>query len=128
MSTADTYTVASPWSEAPDEKAFNRLVKRLMFVTFLLSLAIAFIRLPEESRQVQERIPVRLAQIIMEKKKPKPIPIVLPKPVELEPKEKKVETAPREMKPAPPKKETKPKFGLFGTIRKFFHRRGKGHQ
>ncbi|HIL96703.1 MAG TPA: hypothetical protein EYG51_12385, partial [Pseudomonadales bacterium] len=89
MSRTNTYVVAPAWSTTPEEKAFNRLVTGLMFVTFILSIGIGFIRLPEVPREVQERLPVRLAQIIMEKRKPKPKPVVIQDPVELEPKEKK---------------------------------------
>ncbi|HIG43803.1 MAG TPA: AgmX/PglI C-terminal domain-containing protein [Gammaproteobacteria bacterium] len=99
MSRTNTYVVAPAWSTTPEEKAFNRLVTGLMFVTFILSIGIGFIRLPEVPREVQERLPVRLAQIIMEKRKPKPKPVVIQDPVELEPKEKKIEKKVEKKKP-----------------------------
>jgi hypothetical protein len=81
---ADTaaYTASLSWSANTDEKAFQKLVAGLMLVTFLLSVSIGLIPLPEIPREEQERLPVRLAQIILEKKAPKPEPVVIPEPPE----------------------------------------------
>ena len=85
------YTTALSWSATPDEQAFQRLLAGLMLVTFLLSLAIGVIPLPEVPREEQERLPVRLAEIILAKKDPEPAPVVIPMPPELKPVDKAVE-------------------------------------
>jgi protein TonB len=74
-----TFIVGPVWATAADEKDFRRLLARLLGVTLALSIAIGLIPLPELAREEKERLPVRLAEIILEKKKPKPAPVVIPK-------------------------------------------------
>ncbi|GAB1265554.1 hypothetical protein NBRC116493_29130 [Aurantivibrio infirmus] len=106
-----------PWySSADEDNRFFKLLKIIVGIFIVLTIAIAFIPVPELTREQRETIPPQLAQVILEKKEiPKPPPP--PPPVEEEPEpEPEPEAAPEpepepepvpepEPEPEPPKPE-----------------------
>lgn len=88
-------TPVLPWDRSAEEERLFRKLAAIFGVIFLvLCLILAFFPLPEKKREQVERIPPRLAKLVMEKQKPPPPP---PPPKE----EPKIE----EPKPEEPKKE-----------------------
>jgi len=89
-------------------------------LTLVFSVAIPFIPVPEPDRDKVEQLPPRLAQMLVEKKKPKPKPA--PKKVEKkkEPKKKEEKKPPKKKKQqAKPKKvEPKPEVDRIAEARK----------
>lgn len=97
-------TPVLPWDRSAEEERLFRKLAAIFGVIFLvLCLVFAFYPVPEKKREQAERIPPRLAKLVMEKQKPPPPP---PPPKE-EP--KKEEPKPEEVKKEEPKKEEKKK-------------------
>lgn len=93
-------TPVLPWDRSAEEERFFRKLAAIFGVVFLLlCIILAVYPLPEKKREQVERIPPRLAKLVMEKQKPPPPP---PPPKE-EP--KKEEPKPEEVKKEEPKKE-----------------------
>lgn len=108
------YNIELPWSSSPRvERRFRIIVAVCLIVALIMSLAFPFINVPETDRFEVEKIPPRLAKMLLEKKKVEPPKVEPPKPPEPEkPKveKKKPEPKPKAAKPKPaPKPETKPK-------------------
>ncbi len=106
-----------PWSASlADEKRFRLIVAICIVLALAISFTVPFITLPEPDRIQVEKIPPRLAKLLLEKKKIEPPKVTAPKPAKpekpkLEEKKPKTEKKP-EPKPkaeAKPKVETKPK-------------------
>jgi len=98
-----------PWTRvAEEDRRLKAVIITVMSLALLLSLAIPFIPVPKEDRNKIKELPPRLAQLVMEKQKPKPKP--KPKKVEKK-KEKKKEKKEKkkEEKKKPEKKKEKPK-------------------
>ena len=85
-----------------DERRFRRILTIVLGVTLALSVAIPYLTLPEQDKDMVEELPPRLAKLILEQPKPKPQPKIVPPP------EPVVETKP-ESKPKPEPKVEKPK-------------------
>lgn len=101
-----------PWSRVEEEERRLKLtVITVVSISLLLSIAIPYIPIPEKDINKVEPLPPRLAQLVMEKQKPKPKP--KPKKVEKKKEEKKKEEKKKEKKKEdkkkPEKKKEKPK-------------------
>ncbi len=95
-----------PWnaSQADDDR-FRRMLLIGLGVLFVLSIAVPFIPVPEETREEQEALPPQLARVIIEKEEVPPPPIPEPEP---EPEEPEAEPE-DEPEPEPePEKEPEP--------------------
>src|SRR5690606_26190341 len=103
MNNFRAYTIVPilPWVQNTKQDKLYRLIL-IIFLLFGILLGILFSSLPytERSQDAKERIPERLANVVMRKKEEKPPPPPPPKP--------KVELEKPEPKPEP-KKERKPK-------------------
>jgi protein TonB len=98
-----------PWSTAQaDEKRFRIIVTIALVVALLFSIAMPLIKLAERPRVEVERIPPRLAKMLLEKKKVEPPKVEKPKPPEPE-KPKVEEKKPEPVKPPEAKPKPKPK-------------------
>ncbi len=74
MSLAYTHGSTLPWTSPGDEERRFRLISLIVIgLTILFGVAIPFIDLPEKQRPEREKLPPRLAQLILEEK-PKPPP------------------------------------------------------
>ncbi len=98
-----------PWTRvAEEDRRLKVVVVTVMSIALLLSLAIPFIPVPKEDRDKVKELPPRLAQLVMEKQKPKPKP--QPKKVEKKKEEKKEEKKEKKKEEKKPeKKQEKPK-------------------
>ena len=100
-----------PWTRiAEEDRRLKLIIVTVMSLALLLSLAIPFIPVPKEDRDKVKELPPRLAQLVMEKQKPKPKP--KPKKVEKKKEEKKKEKKEKkkeEKKPEKKKEKPKPK-------------------
>lgn len=95
-----------PWTPLPDDDGrLKRILIVVLGVSLLLSLAVPLIPVPKEDRSKVEPLPPHLAQLVMEKQKPKPKP--KPKPIEKKKAEKKPEKK-KEKKAEKKKPEKKP--------------------
>ena len=101
--------ITLPWSASlADEKRFRRIVAICVVLALILSLTLPFISLPERDRLEAEKIPPRLAKMLLEKKKVVPPKVEAPKPPE--PEKPKLEEKKPEPKPEPkPEKKPEPK-------------------
>ncbi len=103
--------ITLPWSASlADEKRFRRIMVICVVLALIISLTLPFIILPKPDRLEVEKIPPRLAKMLLEKKKvelPKVKAPKLPEPEKPKLEEKKPEPKP-EKKPEP-KPEPKPK-------------------
>lgn len=92
-----------PWVNLEDDdKRLRKILVTVLAVTFVLGVVMPWIPVPEEERQKIQALPPRLAQLVLEKQKPKPIkPIVKSEP---KPQEKA-----KEIKKEQPKAQEKPK-------------------
>lgn len=100
-----------PWTRLDeDEGRLKKIVTSALVAAFIFSLAVPWIPVPEKDRDKVEELPPRLAQLLLEKQKPKPKPI--PKKVEKKKekkKEKEKEKKKEKKKEKPKKKVEKPK-------------------
>ena len=103
--------ITLPWSASlADERRFRRIVAICVALALILCFTLPFISLPKTDRLEAEKIPPRLAKMLLEKKKIEPPKVEAPKPPEPEkpkPEEKKPE--PKAEKKPEPKPEPKPK-------------------
>jgi len=105
-----------PWTRLDDDEGrFRKILVIAMGLTFVFSLGIPFIPLPEVDRDKVEELPPRLAQLLLEKQKPKPVPKKIEKK-----KEKKEEKKKEKKKEEKPKKkvEKKPEVDRVAEARK----------
>ena len=97
-------TPGLPWDRrAEDEKLYRRLVALFILIFFIIAIIVPRIPLPEKQREEVERIPPRLAKLVMEKQKPPP-----PK-VEEKPKEEPKKEEPKKEEPKKEEKKEEPK-------------------
>lgn len=100
-----------PWSIPEDEqRRYRKILKRTLLIFLIFALALPFLPLPEITREQEEELPPRLAQLLVERRTPPPAPVAAknpelpkpkkqpkPQPKKAEPKkvepQKKVETA-----------------------------------
>lgn len=103
-------TPTLPWDRrAEEEKLFRRLAALFILIFFIITIIVPYVPLPEKQREEVERIPPRLAKLVMEKQKPPP-PKVEEKPKEeLKEEPKKEEPKKEEPKKEEKKEEPKPK-------------------
>jgi len=98
-------TYALPWSvTSKEESRFRLLLIAALVIALIISFVIPSIEVPKVERHEAEKVPPRLAKMLLEKKKIEPPPPP-PKP---EPEKPKVEEKKPEPKPEP-KPEQKPK-------------------
>jgi protein TonB len=105
-----------PWTQqANEEKRFRRIVAICLALAMAFIFVIPQIDLPKQDRAEKRKLPPRLAQVILERKKIKEPPPPPPPEVDIpekkekpKPKEEKKEK-PKEKKPVPKKKVTKKK-------------------
>jgi len=96
-----------PWTRLEeDDGRLKKIVTIILALAVVLSVVIPWIPVPEVDKDNVEDLPPRLAQLLLEKQKPKPKPV--PKKVE-KPKEKKKEKPKEEKKKEPKKKKEEPK-------------------
>ncbi|MGC1511126.1 AgmX/PglI C-terminal domain-containing protein [Ketobacter sp. MCCC 1A13808] len=100
-----------PWDRAAEEeKLFRKIFVAFLILFFLMALVIPNIPVPEKQRDHVEKVPPRLAKLVMEKRKPPPPPPPPPKEEKKEEEPKKEEPKKEEPKKEEPKKEEeKPK-------------------
>jgi TonB family protein len=99
-----------PWDkqEGEDRRLYG-IVIVLLILSLLIMIIVNAVTIEKPDRREQQKIPERLAQLVMEKKKEPPPPEPEPEP---EPEEKKEEPKKEDPKPDPkpePKPEPKPK-------------------
>lgn len=102
-------TPVLPWDRsAEEERLFRKLAAVFGVIFLILCIILAVYPLPEKKREQVERIPPRLAKLVMEKQKPPPPP---PPKEELKKEEPKPEEAKKKEEPKKeePKKEEKKK-------------------
>lgn len=74
--------IQMPWSDGADEARFRRLLRNCLLFTLVMALVMPWIPLPKITRQAEEQVPARFAEIVLKKPEPKPISVpVVPKPV-----------------------------------------------
>jgi len=96
-----------PWTRLEeDDGRLKKIVTIVLALAVVFSVVIPWIPVPEVDKDKVEDLPPRLAQLLLEKQKPKPKPV--PKKVE-KPKEKKKEKPKEEKKKEPKKKKEEPK-------------------
>lgn len=83
-----------PWDSAGADRTFRRLLVACLGITFLATVVIPAIDLPDVSREASEQLPPQFAELILP---PAPEPKPKPRPVEKEPEPK----PPPEVKPEP---------------------------
>lgn len=103
-------TPVLPWDRsAEDERRFRKLAAVFGVIFVIVSVLMAYYPLPEKQREQVERVPPRLAKLVMERQQPPPPPPPPkeePKPEEPKPEEvKKEEPKKEEPKKEEPKKE-----------------------
>lgn len=103
-----------PWTRLEEDDGLLRKISRvLLVISLILGLAIPFIPVPEPDRNKVEKLPPRLAQLLLEKQKPKPEPKKVVK------KEEKKEEKKKEKKKEKPKeKKEEPKVDKVAEARK----------
>ncbi len=110
-----------PWETAlEEEQRFRKILKQVVIAVTVLSIALAFLPLPEVDHDRVEKIPPRFAKLILEKQKPPPPPPVVieqPKPEELKPEPTKV-VEKEKPKPEPVAKKEPPKVDRTEEARK----------
>lgn len=115
MSTTNTNAPITllPWSASSgDERRFHRITLITLLVALLFGLLMFVVDAPKVERASAEKVPPRLAKMLLEKNKvepPKIEPIIKPEPEK--PKieeEKKPEPEPEKPKPVEPEPEPKP--------------------
>ncbi len=114
MSTINTANTTLPWSAASaDEGRFHRIVIITLLLALLFGVIMIVVDAPKIERATAEKVPPRLAKMLLEKTKVEPPKIepVKPEPEPEKPKveeEKKPEPVPEKPKPIEPKPEPKP--------------------
>lgn len=111
MSVAYYHSYVLPWTVVPEEtKRLKKIVQLVLLCFVVLGLVIPVLPVPEVDRTKQTEIPPRLAKLILERKKPKPKPIIeAPKKEEKKKEEKKEKKKEEKKKEKPKKKEVKKK-------------------
>ncbi len=96
-----------PWTRvAEEDRRLKVFIVTVLLLALLLSVVIPLIPVPEEDRNKVRELPPRLAQLVMEKQKPKPKPKKVEKKEEKKEEKKKEEKKP-EKKPEKKKEEPK---------------------
>ncbi len=112
MKAALASNITLPWSASlADEKRFRRIVAACVVLALAISFTMPFVTLPEPDRKQVEKIPPRLAKLLLEKKKIEPPKVKAPKPPKPEKPKLEEKKAKAEKKPEPkpkPKPEKKP--------------------
>ena len=104
-----------PWTRLDeDEGQFRKILAIAMAVAIIFSVVIPFISLPKVDEYKVEELPPRLAQLLLEKQKPKPVP----KKIEKKKEKKKEEKKKEKKKEKPKKKVEKPKVDKVAEARK----------
>lgn len=107
-----------PWTRLEeDEGRFRKILAIAMALAFLFSVVVSFIPLPKVAEYKVEELPPRLAQLLLEKQTPKPVPKKIEKKKE-EKKEKKKEEKKKEEKKKEEKKVEEPKVDKVAEARK----------
>lgn len=107
MKTVPPYNAALPWPSTPEvERRFHIIVATCLLLALITSLILPLIDLPERDRVEAERIPPRLAKMLLEKKSAEPLKVEPPKPVG--PEKPKVEEKKPAPKPEPEKSKPEP--------------------
>lgn len=112
MSTINAPITSLPWSAASaDERRFHRIVIIALLVALAFTALMVVIDAPKVERAAAEKVPPRLAKMLVEKKKVEPPKIELPKPEPEKPKpeEEKPEPKPEPEKPKPEEPKPQPK-------------------
>lgn len=113
-----------PWTRLEEEDSLlKKITLPVVIVCLVLSLIIPFIPVPEKDLSKTEKLPPRLAQLVLEKQKPKPEPPKVEKKEEKKEEkkkeEKKKEEKPKEEKPKEePKVEKVPEIDRVAEARK----------
>ncbi|XOV86627.1 MAG: AgmX/PglI C-terminal domain-containing protein [Pseudomonadota bacterium] len=71
------YVISVPWADSREEKNFGRLLATFVGLTLVVALVVPWISLPEIPRELQEKLPPQLAEIVLARPEP---PAVLPEP------------------------------------------------
>ena len=97
------------WSpSAEDEARFRRILRRVLFVSLLLSLAMIFVPPPTVDRTQPQELPPRLAKLLLEREPPPPPPPVVKAERAKDPKPEPSLNKPEPARPEPPKAATVP--------------------
>lgn len=116
MSVAIYRSFILPWTRLDeDDGLLRKITWIILLVSLLLGIVIPLIPVPKQDINKVEVLPPRLAQLMLEKQKPKPKPVV--KKVEKK-KEKKKEEKKKEKKKPKKKEEKKPEVDKIAEARK----------
>ncbi|WP_455217663.1 TonB family protein [Kaarinaea lacus] len=117
MSAAAFRLYVLPWTQLEEDDGLLRKITRIaLIISLVLGLAVPFIPVPKVDRDKVEELPPRLAQLLLEKQKPKPKPV--PKKVEKKKEEKKKEEKKEEKKKEKPKPKEKTEAERLAEARK----------
>lgn len=93
-----------PWSIPEEEqRRYRKILKRTLLIFLIFALVLPFLPLPEITREQEEELPPRLAQLLIERQTPPPAPAAK-QPEAVKPEPKKPEPKKAEPKKAEPKK------------------------
>jgi TonB family protein len=99
------YAAVLPWSVSEEEEQrFRRILKRLLLLCLLLSLAMPWLPVPKPDRNKVEELPPRLAKLLLERE-PVPLPVA---PAKKPDAEGAVAPKPEVAKPEPPVTKPEP--------------------
>jgi TonB family protein len=98
-----------PWAVPEEEqRRYRKILKRTLLIFLIFALALPFLPLPQITREQEEELPPRLAQLLVERQTPPPAPVVkqpeAAKPEPKKPEPKKPQPKKPEPKQATPKK------------------------
>jgi len=97
-----------PWTRLEeDDRRLKKIVTIVLAAAFVFSVVVPWIPVPEVDKDKVEELPPRLAQLLLEKQKPKPKPV--PKKVEKKKEKKKEKPKEKEKKKEKPKPKPKEK-------------------
>lgn len=89
-----------PWSIPEDEqRRYRKILKRTLLVFLIFALVLPFLPLPELAREQEEELPPRLAQLLVERQKLPPAPVVAKKPELPKPKKEQPKPQPKKARP-----------------------------
>jgi protein TonB len=110
-----------PWTRLDEDDGLLRKITRIILVvSILFGIAIPLIPVPKQDRSKVEELPPRLAQLMLEKQKPKPKPVVK----KAEKKKEKKKEEKKEKKKPKKKEKKKPEVDKVAEARKKAARTG----
>lgn len=89
-----------PWAvPEEEERRYRKILKRTLFVFLIFALVLPFLPLPQITREQEEELPPRLAQLLIERQTPPPAPLPAKQPEIAKPKPQPKKVAPKKAEP-----------------------------